>query len=565
MSNQKFDEGAFQQLLEAAKEAYLAYEVDKNPVTFERQLNTTHELKCYALGKQYVPITKKHTHALSSIYMYYQTRDTFNFYVSVLSRFKRRSSWDCPTMGVSIQQGSYVLSYNPEWYKYKTVNEVILTLEHEAHHILQDHIPRLLRQYNAVRPQGDLQSASLLDIQTVEDLKAFSNIAADEAVNSLVFHSSWGRTDDVADWINPKDFNHEQGMAYESYLASWTARSGDVYSRKQDGGGQGPQQGEGSGGGGGLGTVISACGCGWQGASPDGQQASQAYSNTTGSTGHTWIDDAASGKGLLPQDEEAAAEAKAQAAANGIPVSDLASSINDLADHLSSEGKRALVSAVNSADNSSKGRGCVPGNYKEMYDDLIEVSKLHWTDILETHISSTRQFSETFKINSINRNRILLGGLNLYGFKDDNPQYTIDVCIDTSGSMSKNDVLEGLGVAKAILQVDSDIAMNLVEFDTKVHRVTAMTPQSEFNTDMWGRGGTDFDAVFIRVRNLPEHEKPDMIIVFTDGGAPPPSMHVRIPESDVAVLWVLTSQGSCDMFIDNNNNYGSIIRTSEYK
>ena len=300
------------------------------------------------------------------------------------------------------------------------------------------------------------------------------------------------------------------------------------------------------------------------------------FKDTTGSNGHTWIDDIKSGKSSEPTDAEKAKieQAQKEAEAKGIPIekgmgdvegegtgdkkaAPTASELNDLADNLEKQGERVLIETVR--DQSERGgRGTIPGNYLEKYEELTAVVDMHWTDIFHSMVSDPKDAKETFRINKYNRNNVLLGKSNQYGFKEDDPKYRIWVSIDTSYSMNRSDIEEGLAVIQGILKSDNEIEVTICEFDTQIHRITQMDSESDMLSDVCGRGGTDFNAIFRHLSaEVSEENMPDIHIVFTDGGAPPPSEDVRIPVHQMPLLWVLTSNYP-DMWFDDG--YGDILK-----
>ena len=562
---------AKEQLGEEATAILKNYKEHPSPDTFFQYKVLLAKFKALISGLPYVAPEKLHDLPLSNIYMHHKQKDHLNFYVGVLSRFKRKCLWSIETMQVGIDDGAYYLGYHPEWYKYMPVEEVVFVLEHEAHHILQGHVPRLIKGYNALKPV-DEKNPTEEEIKAVKLLQSLSNIAADEAVNSLLLHSMSNKNLGLTDLIDPGDYGHPEKWSYDEYLASWMLNPLGLYEHKQEGSGGGGKDPNGSG----KGTMSKAMGgSGSEGGGEAADKAQEDFENSTGSSGHTWIKDLENGKAMGPDDTQEAAIENARAAAKeaGIDLGeegeaaaaaaqgDTTTRLNDLADSLVTQGKRALIESARECI-AKRGRGIIPGTYHEMFEELTKVDERHWSDIFETFVNNTREFTESFRINNVNRNTILMGPLNRYGFKEDDPKYHIEVAIDTSGSMSKDDVEEGLAVVKAIQASDSEVRVTLVEFDTGIHRVSNMDSNTLLNKDVWGRGGTDFNCVFKRLMNeVADDDKPDMLIIFTDGGAPPPQKEWRIPEQDLPVLWVLTSNRPDYWFLDNNDPYGTILST----
>lgn len=87
------------------------------------------------------------------------------------------------------------------------------------------------------------------------------------------------------------------------------------------------------------------------------------------------------------------------------------------------------------------------------------------------------------------------------------------VCIDTSGSMGAQELsvierelvgLRRLGARVRVLHCDVRVAK---EYDYTGGSVN----------EFCGRGGTDFSAIFLKLQNTNRHERPNMIVFYTDG------------------------------------------------
>jgi predicted metal-dependent peptidase len=303
------------------------------------------------------------------------------------------------------------------------------------------------------------------------------------------------------------------------------------------------------------------------------------FNDTTGSDGHSWMEDIKSGKAQVPTESEQdfIDRKMKEAQEKGIQVDqealkeqydkmkeerekNPAAVLNEMADSLEKYGEHILRDAVEKT-MSSKGRGHVPGLYMEKYDELTKEVPLDWRTQFETLISDPKEAKETYRINKYNRNNTMLPSCSKYGFKEDDPKYHIWVSIDTSGSMGTEDILEGLSVVQGIQKSDSEIKVTRCDFDTKVQKVMELDADTEQELKAYGRGGTDFNAIFNYISDLPEDQQPDLHIVFTDGGAPPPSEEARIPTNKMPLLWVLTSSQFCDWFIDQSNPYGDVLKT----
>lgn len=565
-------EEAVKQLGDEGRAKVEAYRKNPNPETYLGYLETTARFKSLVTGEPYVQPVKHHDIPMSDIYMKHNQSRNMNFYVGILSRFKRKCLWSIPTLQVGVDKATYYFGYHPEFYKYYPIESCLFFLQHEAHHILQNHIPRVMKMYNTMRPV-DEKNPTKRELEALQKLQTYTNIAADEAVNSILNHNGAFHSMDKSGFVTPSDYGHDELWSYDEYLNSWLLDAYSLFQKKTDGSGS-------SGMGSGASSMEKAMnsdsnGSGeGSGESGNGEESLESqidrdFKDTTGSNGHTWIDDIKSGKSSEPTDaeKEKIAQAQKEAAEKGIPYDastegdtrrePTASELNDLADSLEKQGERVLIETVR--DQSERGgRGTIPGNYLEKYEELTAVVEMHWTEIFHSMVADPKDAKETFRINKYNRNNALLSKANQYGFKEDDPKYRIWVSIDTSYSMNKDDIEEGLAVIQGILKSDSEIAVTICEFDTQIHRITELEADSEPLKDVWGRGGTDFNCIFKHLSTeVSEEERPDIHIIFTDGGAPPPQEDVRIPVHQMPLLWVLTSRYPDTWFEDG---YGDILK-----
>lgn len=105
------------------------------------------------------------------------------------------------------------------------------------------------------------------------------------------------------------------------------------------------------------------------------------------------------------------------------------------------------------------------------------------------------------------------------------------VAIDTSGSISKEELSSFFNEIYHIWRQGAEI--EVVECDARVQRAYPFSGKvPEF---IFGRGGTDFNPP-IEYGNTRFY--PDGLIYFTDGVAPPPTVHPRFP-----LLWVISRNG----------------------
>jgi predicted metal-dependent peptidase len=172
------------------------------------------------------------------------------------------------------------------------------------------------------------------------------------------------------------------------------------------------------------------------------------------------------------------------------------------------EFKEAMLAAAQSA-----GAGNVPGNVKRMIAELTQ-PKINWRELITQQIQSTVKNDYTW---TIPNKKHFSNGFVLPNMRKDQ---AIDVCvaIDTSGSISNEQLSNFFGEINGIMQSYDDYKIKVWCFDTKVHNpqeYTTTDGDDLVNYEPKGFGGTDFEVNW----NWMKHEdvSPKLLIVFTDG------------------------------------------------
>jgi predicted metal-dependent peptidase len=182
---------------------------------------------------------------------------------------------------------------------------------------------------------------------------------------------------------------------------------------------------------------------------------------------------------------------------------------------LTAEGKKAIRDEVKEAvlaAAQAAGAGNVPGNVQRMIGSLT-APQIGWRELLQQQIQSTIKSDFTFARPSRRGWHMdaILPGMR--------PEETIDVCvaIDTSGSISDNDLRDFLSEVKGIMDAYQDYRIKVLTWDTEVYNPQDFTADS--NTDIseyepGGGGGTDPHCVW---EWLKENDvQPKKLIMFTD-------------------------------------------------
>ena len=171
------------------------------------------------------------------------------------------------------------------------------------------------------------------------------------------------------------------------------------------------------------------------------------------------------------------------------------------------EIKEAVISAAQAA-----GAGNLPGGVKRMIKDLTE-PQIGWKELLEQQVQSTIKNDYTFARpgrKSWHMDAILPAS---------KPGDTIDIVIgiDTSGSITKDDLKVFFSEIKGIMDSYTEYKITVMGWDTEIGGVATFTSENmeDITTfDPQGGGGTDPHCVW---NYLIEHGiEPKKLIMFTD-------------------------------------------------
>lgn len=160
------------------------------------------------------------------------------------------------------------------------------------------------------------------------------------------------------------------------------------------------------------------------------------------------------------------------------------------------------------------------GGYFERYVDEALAPKVNWTSLLKNKLTIASQKITTFSKPDkrfISRGRILPGPKQLENDTLDN----VKVCLDTSGSITDEDLGIALAQIKQLLDVYKAKA-EVLYWDTQVRKTAPFKDIKELvRIKPEGGGGTDINCVFkefeIGDYKKGKKQKPSIIIVFTDG------------------------------------------------
>lgn len=171
------------------------------------------------------------------------------------------------------------------------------------------------------------------------------------------------------------------------------------------------------------------------------------------------------------------------------------------------EVKEAMVAAAQAA-----GADNLPANIKRMIKELTE-PQMDWRDLLQQQIESTIKSDFTWmrpSRRSWHMDAIMPGMAN-------GQQIDVFVGIDTSGSITDQDLKIFLSEVKGIMDAYTEYKINIVTWDTSVHNPMEFTSDNMTEITEYvpgGGGGTDPHCVWEYLKD--NDITPKKLIMFTD-------------------------------------------------
>jgi predicted metal-dependent peptidase/intein/homing endonuclease len=178
------------------------------------------------------------------------------------------------------------------------------------------------------------------------------------------------------------------------------------------------------------------------------------------------------------------------------------------------------------AETIAKQMGKLPANLERMFGNLLD-SRINWKALLYRYITQEIPYDSTYARPSKKSESV---GVYLpYQVKEN---IEIIIGVDSSGSITQEELTEFMSEMVAIAKSFSSIRMSVIVCDSEIHETyEVMNGFSPTDIKISGGGGTDFRPVFKWI----EKNKPSakLLVYFTDGYGSYPA------NETVKTLWVL--------------------------
>jgi len=191
------------------------------------------------------------------------------------------------------------------------------------------------------------------------------------------------------------------------------------------------------------------------------------------------------------------------------------------------------------AYNYAKQQGKVPAGIERIHEELYS-SKLPWHKLLAQFVQKGVQASDYTWMKPSKKS--LATGVYLPGIVRED-KLEVVVAIDTSGSMSNEELTLALSEIISIIKAFNNLELTVIYADCAIQKVktwTCPTPQQIIREAPKGGGGTDHVVVFEYIKK--NIKMPKVIICFTDGWTTYPKSWNKCP-----VIWVLTDKSPSNL------------------
>ena len=408
-----------------------------------------------------------------------------NYWGYLFSRIRRRPAESLPSiMGVAPESDATItLYYNPSLIDLTEDDVLEVVIEHEGGHILNKHIPRLIR----------LISNELNESKKGKKIAVW-NIAADCCVNS---QASLPPTITVAGLPIMLQFPKLHGLP-DNQIA-------EFYYHK----------------------LLERRG---KGSSKSGKNVER----SEGSGGEKGNEESSDGKGSGQIDDHS------KWLKNIEHVPDLSSLSRKMDNYVGNIIKE-------SAKTFNRNRGDLPGYIQELIQEMLAPPKAPYYQIIKKLVRGSRftKFKRSFT--KVNRKRtyvFVIGDQNIpaispFPGKTRDFSFKISILLDTSGSMTKEDILEGLSGIKNLIENDRHCLVTVLENDARVNKEYEVKRLRDIQFNITGRCGTVLRPGLERCREL----KTDITLCFSDGCCEDINVIPRkfLPRK---LVWVIGGEGS---------------------
>lgn len=172
------------------------------------------------------------------------------------------------------------------------------------------------------------------------------------------------------------------------------------------------------------------------------------------------------------------------------------------------------------------GRSEIPLELDRLIDELVN-PKLPWNTLLARFLNNRAKDEYSWSRRNRRHRHVYLPSLYSISLQK------LTFAIDTSGSVSKEDLTKMLSEIKAIKDTLNPTEMTIIDCDSEIHHIHEITPYTDIlDLEFSGRGGTRFRPV---LEYVDRHKSP--LIYFTDLYG-----EKDLTPPDYPLMWICSSQ-----------------------
>ena len=208
---------------------------------------------------------------------------------------------------------------------------------------------------------------------------------------------------------------------------------------------------------------------------------------------------------------------------------------------------RNIVQAVQASKLAGEA-GVIPGEVEEAIEAFLNPI-LPWEQIVQQFLTERSNDDYSYRRPSRRYDDLILPTLTNDGALQEMNWY-----IDVSGSISDAMLLRFFSEMKYIKETFNPAKINIIQFDTRITKVTELEPDTEFDKlIVYGRGGTDISPV----RGHIVKTVPAAAVIFSDMECEPINEVVGVP-----VLWCIF-KNKHGRFYGHIPSWGQVIDVKE--
>ena len=211
---------------------------------------------------------------------------------------------------------------------------------------------------------------------------------------------------------------------------------------------------------------------------------------------------------------------------------------------LSPEQKADLQAALSAALQSGQAAGTMKNSslVKALYDMITP--SINWREQFADYVTNAKDEYSSYKSYNPRSQRVIFPS-------SDGCRIHVMYAIDTSGSMSDEDVAEGLSQIKHIVSDYANWTVQFITCDVGVETVGVYHSENgdefgDFCTEFGRGGGTDMNPIIEHANEV--DDPPDVVVIHTDG-----YLTQQISDSDIPVIVVVTESGNQQFKSDCHN------------